>query len=466
MTSTSPGSRPGEHISDSGADNPPSPTPSSSTPNSRKVSAKRAEQNRAAQRAFRERKQRYIKELEVKAALLDARNGQLQDSENRHRELRNMVERLTRERDVRIKERELWWREREEVFRIVDALRRDLEQLHGENERLKEVVFGLWQESRETSASGNDETEGCNGDDDGADAESGGREKEIALTQYDRHADKEKAPSIDISAKADVEASATSNMSLGNVAFATLIEHGTSGSSGATTGNSLSEALLVDLKNRISYWDAEREALYRTSAFPPMSVAPNASLSMGMTTPPYGAHKPTGDGRLPSGPAVSAHASGPSSQPSIAGGERGGTSNGVAVSSTVATSIPNTPMAALTTPSPSVSAPSVAVAAAPNFMDTLFSTILSASGPFNGIPGVPSIGGVGGPFVPLSVGMGPLTATPAALSAVVTTGKLAPVTGSPAALPATPLAGINGTNYFGKAGSSPSQLQPGAESQS
>ncbi|KAI8996187.1 hypothetical protein BC832DRAFT_522691, partial [Gaertneriomyces semiglobifer] len=58
---------------------------------------KRAEQNRAAQRAFRERKQRYIKELEVKASLLDTRTEQLNDAENRHRELRSMVDRLTRE---------------------------------------------------------------------------------------------------------------------------------------------------------------------------------------------------------------------------------------------------------------------------------------------------------------------------------------------------------------------------------
>ncbi|RKO89292.1 hypothetical protein BDK51DRAFT_1510, partial [Blyttiomyces helicus] len=58
---------------------------------------KRAEQNRTAQRAFRERKQRYIKELEVKATLMDSRTSQLQDAESRHRDLRQHVDRLTRE---------------------------------------------------------------------------------------------------------------------------------------------------------------------------------------------------------------------------------------------------------------------------------------------------------------------------------------------------------------------------------
>lgn len=57
--------------------------------------------------------------------------------------------------EVWMKERELWWREREEMFRVVDTLRKEAEGLGGENERLRDVVFGLWQESRSAGGSVN-----------------------------------------------------------------------------------------------------------------------------------------------------------------------------------------------------------------------------------------------------------------------------------------------------------------------
>ncbi|KAJ3158958.1 hypothetical protein HDU86_002127 [Geranomyces michiganensis] len=310
------------------------------------TSAKRAEQNRAAQRAFRERKQRYIKELEVKAALLDARNGQLGDSEVRHRDLRTMVERLTRERDVRIKERELWWREREEVFRIVDALRKDLEQLHGENERLKEVVFGLWQESRENGSANEDMD---------VDGDSGNMlDDAIRKEALD---DTTTADTEGQSGTIDTEGTGASKSrrdgpSLGSIPFDTLIEKGPNGTGAPSTpsnANSLSDALLVDLKNRITYWDSERESLYRTASFPPIpissqdaTVSPtqaNATRQTDSITPADTADAPIQDS----------------------------SSNGVV-------------------PSPQHQV-SGQTAAQNTFMDTLFSTILQqTSGPFSGGP--------------------------------------------------------------------------------
>ncbi|KAJ3012279.1 hypothetical protein HKX48_006357 [Thoreauomyces humboldtii] len=247
--------------------------------------AKRAEQNRAAQRAFRERKQRYIKELEVKATLLDSRHGQLAESEARHRELRTMVERLTRERDVRIKERELWWREREEVFRVVEGLRKDLDQLHGGNDRLKEVVFGLWQESRE------------NGDADGEASVAPEVISEMVSSKTDAAAPVE---AVDLSGEITADALAAappphktnasiplrdpSAPSLGTIPFARLLEGGSNGSGPAlasvvsppTATNNVSDQVFVKLRDRIGYWDAEREALYRNATFPPASSVSNA----------------------------------------------------------------------------------------------------------------------------------------------------------------------------------------------
>ncbi|TPX58070.1 hypothetical protein PhCBS80983_g03370 [Powellomyces hirtus] len=326
------------------------------------VPAKRAEQNRAAQRAFRERKQRYIKELEVKATLLDARHGQLSDSETRHRDLRTMVERLTRERDVRIKERELWWREREEVFRIVDALRKDLEQLHGENERLKEVVFGLWQESREGSGTASDEMDVSSL---GAVPPSTEPKKDASPDAATEPTNVSSGEKTDAVSEADVTAVAKPKKdgpttSLGSIAFNTLIERGPNGTGAASTpsnANSLSDALLVDLKNRISYWDAERESLYRTASFPPIPM----SSHNGTVTPVLAPETRSPAGQLPAGislpPGVhGAVAAAPMPLPANGGGH---------------------------------AAPSA------SFMDSLFSSILSASGPFNGSPG-PS--GAGSPM--------------------------------------------------------------------
>ncbi|KAJ3163838.1 hypothetical protein HDU88_006173 [Geranomyces variabilis] len=343
------------------------------------LSAKRAEQNRAAQRAFRERKQRYIKELEVKATLLDARNGQLSDSEVRHRDLRTMVERLTRERDVRIKERELWWREREEVFRIVDALRKDLEQLHGENERLKEVVFGLWQESRESGA-GQDSMD--------VDGEPGNRAMQQAL----RKEALEGAVAADIDTPSDVgDAQGTSmskshrdGPSLGSIPFDTLIEKGPNGSGAPSTpsnANSLSDALLVDLKNRITYWDSERESLYRTASFPPIPVSsqdvvvsPTETIAAAQAGPAPPAGTGVGNNQEPS-----ASAGVPLQHPQLNGQS----------------------------------------AAQNTFMDTLFSTILQqTSGPF---PGGANGGSTAGPptagLLPSHISA--LVNNPAALQAAI-----------------------------------------------
>lgn len=421
MTSLSAG-QPGEN---SGPENSPSPALSSDTPNSRRVSAKRAEQNRAAQRAFRERKQRYIKELEVKAALLDARNVQLQDSEVRHRDLRTMVERLTRERDVRIKERELWWREREEVFRIVDALRKDLEQLHGENERLKEVVFGLWQESREGSVAENDDTDISKSKESGAIAEEAEKEGTDSDASTEKDPKNKNAMQTDDSGEKGSKTT-SENPSLGSISFTTLIERPPKDGNSTSTGNSLSDALLVDLKNRISYWDAEREALYRTAAFPPIPMGGQVGTAAPPTLPNPFAGSRSG-------------ASTPGAVPSstIPVGATGAITEPIAPVPSSSLSLPTsaTPasMSAPATGVGSSASPTAAQAALsgnPILMDQLFAQMLSASGNFNGMPAVAGMSGMPMPFN----AMGAMAQNPAALAALAASGKLGAVA-SPVAVP-------------------------------
>ncbi|KAJ3042050.1 hypothetical protein HDV00_008343 [Rhizophlyctis rosea] len=265
-----------------------SPTPSSPTtdivsPNgdqgegsasARRVTAKRAEQNRAAQRAFRERKQRYIKELEVKSSLLETRNAQLADSEARHRELTARAEGLKREREVWMKERELWWREREEIFRIVDTLRRELEGLQAENEKLRDVVFGLWQESRNGTkpgdASNQEKKDGTSTTqkDGGPTGTEGGKESQSDAMETDG--------TVDASASLAAGTDKTAGRE-GSGAGATTALDGTIKKAGppinlqppdAAPQQSplVAEALHLDLKSRIQFWDTEREGLYRAQA--------------------------------------------------------------------------------------------------------------------------------------------------------------------------------------------------------
>ncbi|KAJ3180604.1 hypothetical protein HDU85_004008 [Gaertneriomyces sp. JEL0708] len=357
-------------------------TPTATNPDgSRKVSAKRAEQNRAAQRAFRERKQRYIKELEVKASLLDTRTEQLNDAENRHRELRSMVDRLTRERDVRIKERELWWREREEVFRLVETLRRDMGSMQKQNEKFKELVFNLWREAKpdanneEIGASSvpagmMDEASvptGSNASTDAAQRNSGGSE----------------------SGPGRIEGGAAGKAEgLGDLSFGELIQKATAAANtDADDSNQEStEAFVQDLKKRIGYWDEQREQLYRSVAFPPMPVGPTATPPIATQTVPQ-ATSPSGQVSTPVKPSV-----GVSNHPLAAVAS----SQGGAVSQTPQPSVAPAGMA-LSSSAEGLGAGTLP-GVPPSFMDQIFSQLIANqfSLPVAGLPGagVPVVNGM------------------------------------------------------------------------
>ncbi|KAJ3032826.1 hypothetical protein HDV00_007049 [Rhizophlyctis rosea] len=109
-----------------------------------RTSTKRAEQNRAAQRAFRERRQRYIKDLELRAEASTHLSAQVLETTARLAELQHTLESLIADRDAWTRERAEWWREREEAVRIATRMARELEGVQGENKRLRDAVWGVW----------------------------------------------------------------------------------------------------------------------------------------------------------------------------------------------------------------------------------------------------------------------------------------------------------------------------------
>ncbi|RKO91359.1 hypothetical protein BDK51DRAFT_43709 [Blyttiomyces helicus] len=127
-------------------------SPLSSTEDSssaaRKLNAKRAEQNRTAQRAFRERRGKYIKELEEKSLKLDRMEDNLHRTSAHLAEAEGAVHRLSLERGAWIRERELWWRERDEAIRVANTLARELEISQREAEKLREMVCGFWKDAK------------------------------------------------------------------------------------------------------------------------------------------------------------------------------------------------------------------------------------------------------------------------------------------------------------------------------
>ncbi|RKO85552.1 hypothetical protein BDK51DRAFT_38435 [Blyttiomyces helicus] len=113
-----------------------------------KLNAKRAEQNRTAQKAFRERRGKYIKELEEKALKYDRMEDSLHRTSGCLAEAEDAVHRLSLERGAWVRERELWWRERDEAIRVANTLARELEISQRETEKLKEMVCGFWKDMK------------------------------------------------------------------------------------------------------------------------------------------------------------------------------------------------------------------------------------------------------------------------------------------------------------------------------
>ncbi|KAJ3014669.1 hypothetical protein HKX48_005017 [Thoreauomyces humboldtii] len=112
-----------------------------SPPPERKTSVRRAEQNRTAQRAFRQRRQHYVKDLEAKAQAADAVDAQIAEADARLTDIQCLAERLAVDRENWMRERSLWWTEREEAMDLANALVQDLDSLNKENVKLQEVMM-------------------------------------------------------------------------------------------------------------------------------------------------------------------------------------------------------------------------------------------------------------------------------------------------------------------------------------
>ncbi|KAJ3181970.1 hypothetical protein HDU87_000308 [Geranomyces variabilis] len=286
-----------------------------------RVTARRAQQNREAQRNFRERRKNYIKELETKVQNLISKDSILQKTEQQCRDFQMIVDRLSAERDVWVRERELWWREREEIYRAVEALRMEVRQSQTENRRLREMAWTLWNDVGGRNSAAANPTEGEAGVEAGA--EKSGAKKAVAESGADNAAaGDEKAADAGEACKDAMEGVATASgdettSGLPSTPFSgdlSLLAAGlgqrqgtpaTGGRAGGASSNgpvsptdiahdllALSRAgsptsraaaaaaganghgdagvtsgnAIEDLKTRMSFWDAERENLYRAAS--------------------------------------------------------------------------------------------------------------------------------------------------------------------------------------------------------
>lgn len=283
-----------------------------------RVSARRAQQNREAQRNFRERRKNYIKELEAKVQTLVSKDTLLQKTEQQCRDFQMIVDRLSAERDVWVRERELWWREREEIYRAVEALRMEVRQSQTENRRLREMAWTLWNDvggrnggsasegdkPKESGATGkgdkgtedaanNGDKIAQEGDDTNEGSEDPGADTESALPA---------TPFADLGILANLAPRQSSNNQSNGPVSPTDIAHDLLALSRAAspssrpaqpnigTSTSPSSNALEDLKTRMSFWDAERENLYRAASDRERelllsSLIPGAPPAAGMNLP-------------------------------------------------------------------------------------------------------------------------------------------------------------------------------------
>lgn len=279
-----------------------------------RVSARRAQQNREAQRNFRERRKNYIKELEAKVQTLVSKDTLLQKTEQQCRDFQMIVDRLSAERDVWVRERELWWREREEIYRAVEALRMEVRQSQTENRRLREMAWTLWndvggrngEKPKEGAAEKSDEEAGgevkdkSSKDTEGQKGEEGSSEEAPETTESALPA----TPFADLGILANLAPRGGSSSQSGPVS-PTDIAHDLLALSRAAspssrpaqpnTGSSASPSsnALEDLKTRMSFWDAERENLYRAASDRERelllsSLIPGAPPAAGMNVPGSG----------------------------------------------------------------------------------------------------------------------------------------------------------------------------------
>ncbi|TPX59238.1 hypothetical protein PhCBS80983_g02583 [Powellomyces hirtus] len=306
-----------------------------------RVTARRAQQNREAQRNFRERRKNYIKELEQKVQNLISKDSSLQKTEQQCRDFQMIVDRLSAERDVWVRERELWWREREEIYRAVEALRMEVRQSQTENRRLREMAWTLWNDVG--GRNGANAAEGENPMDPEAAEKQGEGKQEASDAAADKPAtegksDPDAAPasmegvtvegeqaavpalpatpfSGDLSMLAanlnqrqnssapesasngpvsptdiahDLLALSRASSPTSRAAAAAAATHPASAAeqAAAATGSALE-----DLKTRMSFWDAERENLYRAASDRERelllsSLIPGAPAAAGMNMPP------------------------------------------------------------------------------------------------------------------------------------------------------------------------------------
>ncbi|KAJ3009264.1 hypothetical protein HKX48_008071 [Thoreauomyces humboldtii] len=273
-----------------------------------RVTARRAQQNREAQRNFRERRKNYIKELEVKVQNLISKDSVLQKTEQQCRDFQMIVDRLSAERDVWVRERELWWREREEIYRAVEALRMEVRQSQTENRRLREMAWTLWNDvgGRSGAPAGapngasdlvgsTTEKEGESGDPSKSDSETVVNEPMDGIVTIIKTGESEdqvdaalqtatpgfpgeislltggatslqprttSAPSSPTDIAHDLLALSRAGSPTLRASHAPVVEVVPGDPAAAASAN----AALEDLKTRMSFWDAERENLYRAAS--------------------------------------------------------------------------------------------------------------------------------------------------------------------------------------------------------
>ncbi|KAJ3150270.1 hypothetical protein HDU86_006661 [Geranomyces michiganensis] len=308
-----------------------------------RVTARRAQQNREAQRNFRERRKNYIKELETKVQNLISKDSILQKTEQQCRDFQMIVDRLSAERDVWVRERELWWREREEIYRAVEALRMEVRQSQTENRRLREMAWTLWNDVG--GRNGTNPTEGESGEG-AANKDATGSAKKSATEAGAENASAGDESTTTTGARKDAMEGVTGEETSGlpstpfsgdlsllaaglgqrqstpagagassngpvsptdiahdllalsragsptSRAAAAAAANGHAGGAldaGVTSGNAIE-----DLKTRMSFWDAERENLYRAASDRERelllsSLMPNApAAAAAMNLPPGG----------------------------------------------------------------------------------------------------------------------------------------------------------------------------------